>query len=194
MVVEIELKARLDDVDLVKKRLSVMGSFIRSYTKADSYWLVPHSGKSALRIRREHGFDDSGSAYERMLVTSKSKTISGGMEINEELEITISDASLFKKMLEQVGFLQAMHKEKNGWLWAIPSETACLPSIHAELSRLEALGWFLELEILAQDNSSQTVEDSRKRLLALLEELGVPIEHIEERTYSTMLAAIQHGG
>jgi adenylate cyclase class IV len=49
------------------------------------------------------------------------------------------------------------------------------------------LGWFLELEIIADQDDEKTVEESRKRLLAMLEKLEIPAEHIETSPYTVML-------
>ena len=51
-----------------------------------------------------------------------------------------------------------------------------------------SLGWFLELEILAEDAAAPTVAAARQKLLGLLEQLGVPRSRIEERYYSELLA------
>ena len=49
------------------------------------------------------------------------------------------------------------------------------------------LGWFLEIEIQAASDQRQTVEESRSRLLALLEKLEIPADRIEPRPYTVML-------
>jgi adenylate cyclase class IV len=64
------------------------------------------------------------------------------------------------------------------------------PPILAELSMVKSLGWFLEIEILAADNLEKTVEGSRGRLFALLGKLEIPIDKIEERSYTAMLAGV----
>jgi len=60
--------------------------------------------------------------------------------------------------------------------------------ILAELSMVKNLGWFLEIEILADNDCEQTVQESRERLFALLEKLEIPKEWIEDRPYTVMLA------
>ena len=194
MTVEIELKAGLDDYEPVKKRLSALGNYCRSYKKSDTYWFPARTDASektvlpsGLRIRRECGTDADGTAIETVLVTFKEKKISGGIEVSSEHEFTVSNASLFEELLSRLGLNPDIRKEKQGWAWTIPPEASGQPSILAELSLVANLGWFLELEILAADDHAQTVTESRKRLLSLLEKLEIPPECIESRSYSEML-------
>jgi len=197
-MIEIELKARLDDYAPVKERLSVVGDYCRSYKKSDAYWLpaqpvdggivaemsIPPSG---VRVRRESGIDADGAAHEAVLVTYKTKEISGGVEVNHECEFTVSDAGLFEELLGRLGLSRAIRKEKEGWAWTIPPQSAGQSPILAELSLVADLGWFLEIEIMAADDGEQTVKESRGRLFALLEKLEIPVEWIESRPYTAML-------
>jgi len=177
-----------------------VGNYCRSYKKSDSYWLPsqPAAGIAAevsvpatgVRVRRESGIDADGAAHESVLATYKTKEISGGIEVNHECEFTVSDAGLFEELLSHLGLRSAVRKEKEGWAWTIPAQTAGQSPILAELSMVAGLGWFLEIEILAADNCEQTVEESRGRLFALLEKLEIPAEWIETRPYTAMLAGV----
>jgi adenylate cyclase class 2 len=199
MPFEIELKARLDDFALVKERLSVAGSYIRAYKKSDSYWypvqasLLSLDGgniptlPSGLRIRRENSTNADGIIIESILVTYKTKEINDGIEINDEREFTVSDANLFEELLARLGLCRDICKEKEGWAWSIKAGTGRLVPILAELSMVTNLGWFLELEIIANNGDAKTVEESRKHLLATLELLEIPVEQIESRPYTAML-------
>ena len=195
MAVEIELKARLDDFAPVKKRLSALGAYCRSYTKSDTYWLPARvnprqpaaSIPSGVRLRRDRGVDADDAVHEAILVTYKTKEIFDGIEVNDESEFTVSDAAPFEALLLRLGLSEAIRKEKQGWAWLIPSQLPEQPPILAELSSVAGLGWFLEIEIQAANDQRQTVEESRSRLLALLEKLEIPAERIEARPYTVML-------
>jgi predicted adenylyl cyclase CyaB len=198
MPLEIELKAHLDDSTQIEQRLFGLGTYCRSYKKSDSYWFplqivaggmsLPPSG---LRVRRESGTDADGAAYESVLVTYKHKEISDNIEVNDEREFTVSAAPPFEDLLTRFGLHKGISKEKQGRAWAIPPEAtgqsgAVQRPILAELSLVTGLGWFIELEIIAEEDE-QTVEESRKRLLALLEKLEIPADRIESRPYTVML-------
>jgi predicted adenylyl cyclase CyaB len=190
MAIEIELKVRLNDYAQIKERLSVAGDYCRSYKKSDTYWLLPQPAATGVRVRRDSGIDADGSAHESVLATYKIKNISGGIEVNRECEFTVSDAGMFEELLGRLGLHSAVRKEKEGWAWIIPSQIAGQAPILAELSTVKSLGWFLEIEILADNDSEQTVQESRRRLFALLEKLEIPKEWIEDRPYTVMLANV----
>jgi adenylate cyclase class 2 len=209
MPLEIELKAHLDDCTPVEKRLSGLGTFCRSYKKSDSYWFPMQTGTgeaslppSGVRVRRESGTDADGTAYETVLVTYKQKEITDGIEVNDEREFTVSSPSaegvpsdaapIFEDLLTRFGLQKGINKEKQGRAWTIPPESAGQSGavqrpILAELSLVTGLGWFVEIEIIAEDDDGQTVEESRKRLLALLEKLEISADRIEARPYTLML-------
>jgi adenylate cyclase class 2 len=205
MAVEIELKARLDDFEPVRERLFVMGEYCRAYIKSDTYWLPAQQAArqlaaipSGVRVRRESGVNADGAAFGTILVTYKTKEITDGIEINDESEFIVSDAPVFEELLGRLGLHPAHRKEKKGWAWLIaPPQAAAQqqqavaqrqpPPILAELSLVEGLGWFLEIEIQAADNHQQTVDESRRRLFALLEQLKIPADQIESRPYTLML-------
>jgi adenylate cyclase class 2 len=216
MPLEIELKARLDDCKPVEERLSGLGTFCRSYKKSDSYWFPAQTGAeeaslppSGVRIRRESGTDADGTAYETVLVTYKQKEVTDGIEVNDEREFTVSApfskgvpssesaAPIFEDLLTRFGLCKGISKEKQGRAWTIPPESARQSGagqsgavqrpILAELSLVTGLGWFLEIEIIAEDDEEQTVEESRKRLLTLLEKLEITADRIEARPYTLML-------
>jgi adenylate cyclase, class 2 len=190
MAVEIELKAHIDDYAVVKERLSAAGEYCRSYKKSDSYWLPAQPAAAGVRVRRESGVDAAGAAHESVFATYKIKEISKGLEVNHECEFSVSDADSFEEMLSHIGLHKAVCKEKEGWAWTVRSQNEGQPPILAELSLVAGLGWFLEIEILAVDNSKQTVEESRGRLFTLLEKLEIPKDKIEEKPYTAMLAGI----
>jgi len=194
MAVEIELKARLDDYESVRERLFTLGEYCRAYLKSDTYWLPAPSNAgqwsipSGVRVRRESGVNADGSAFGSILVTYKTKEITDGIEVNDECEFTVSDAPVFEELLTRMGLLQTHHKEKKGWAWLVPPHAAAKPPpILAELSLVAGLGWFLEIEIQVAAAAGQTVDESRRRLLALLEQLEIPPERIEPRPYTLML-------
>jgi adenylate cyclase class 2 len=192
MAVEIELKARLDDFEPVRERLFTMGEYCRAYIKSDTYWLPGQQAAtipSGVRVRRESGVNADGSAFDSILVTYKTKEISDGIEVNDECEFTVSDAPVFEELLGRLGLRETYHKGKKGWAWLVASKaSAPEPPILAELSLVAGLGWFLEIEIqVANDSRQAVVEESRRRLLALLDQLEISPDRIEPRPYTLML-------
>jgi adenylate cyclase class 2 len=202
MAVEIELKVRLDGPEPVKQRLSSLGTYRRSYEKSDVYWVAEKKSPSGLppsgvRIRREIATGQEGRGSESALVTYKIREMRDGVEINDEREFAVAGAGqdaegakVFEDLLERLGLEPGIRKEKRGWAWTLDGQ----PPVLAELSLVKNLGWFLELEILAEDRDEQTITESRNRLLSLLETLDIPPERIEKRPYTAMLKELQQQG
>lgn len=194
MPIEIELKAWLDDHEQVKKRLFSLGRFARSFEKNDTYWLptqndnsgmsIPFSG---LRVRRERSTGSGDVEQRAFMVTTKKKRIMGKIEVNDEREFAVSSADFFEDMLCDLGLSKAMQKKKSGWDWQIPTETKGRQPINVEISMVNDLGWFLEIELFAKDDSEQSIEEGRGELFSLLAKLEVPEEKIETRPYSVLL-------
>lgn len=177
MAIEIEIKAWVDDAETVKNRLAAAGEHRGSYRKDDEYWKgrpgSPDALGSGVRLRRTADGPEA-------VVNFKRKEVRDGMEINDEREFGVSDAAAFAELLTRLGLQPWMRKRKIGEAWDIAGITA-------ELSLVEGLGTFIELEILAEEDSAETVDEARSRLLAALDGLGVPRRRIEPRYYTEML-------
>jgi adenylate cyclase class 2 len=208
MAFEIELKARLDEPFKLKERLNALAQYECAYEKDDAYWVLSKpeagpcpntgdipvpagsfAGNSGVRVRREQNTGVKGHSSERVLVTCKVKEVREGIEINDEREFEVSDGAAFGELLKRLGLEPGVRKHKQGWAWFYGN-------IHAELCEVSgkerssgdhSLGWFLELEILADDAEVGTVAAARKELLELLGRLAVGKKYIEERYYSEML-------
>ena len=144
----------------------------------------------SVRVRTETREGSAGEVSREVLVSYKVKEVREGLEINDEREFAVSgpdpaagpDAghAVFEELLRRLGLERRAEKHKQGWAWEYRGITA-------ELSLVRGLGWFVELEILADNDRGETVADARSRLLALLAELGVAAERIESRYYTELL-------
>ncbi|MDR0878433.1 MAG: CYTH domain-containing protein, partial [Treponema sp.] len=158
MALEIEVKARVDEPELLKTRLSAFGKADCSYEKEDTYWFPlaekavsgngPALPPSGLRVRRENnGPFGTAPAEQRQttLVTYKIREPPGadGIEVNQEREFTVSDAGVFEELLGRLGLAPGIGKHKQGWAWNCAGKDGDV--IRAELSEVRGLGWFIEL-------------------------------------------------
>ncbi|MDR1247971.1 MAG: CYTH domain-containing protein [Treponema sp.] len=188
MPIEIELKARVKDHEALNKRVSLLAPLPPlSFEKDDCYWTGGKDGESrpAVRVRKEKILHPGGETKEQALAAYKIKEVREGIEINDEREFAVSDPACFEELLRRLGLEPGSSKNKRGWAWTSGV-------IHAELCEVSgpkrSLGWFLEIEILAESAAAQVVADSRKTLLDFLEQTGLSRDCIEERYYSELLA------
>ena len=185
---EIELKAHVEDYELIKRRLGEKAEYLYSVEKKDTYWFsgeISAPDPFKLRIRGEKRMLPDGSEKASTQVNYKIKEVRDGVEVNDEREFEISSSSCqtaaeFGELLKMIGLRPGVNKWKRGW-------TFYHQGINAELVEVVNLGWFLELEIIADNNNEETFAREKKRLLDLLSELGIEKDAIESRFYTEML-------
>ncbi|MDR2602799.1 MAG: class IV adenylate cyclase [Spirochaetaceae bacterium] len=189
MAYEIELKAWVDDVKQTEARLNKIARFLFSFQKEDVYWYCENKNAfpSGVRLRNEKQILPEDSVKNRLLITYKTKETRDGVEVNEEKEFRVADGpENFEEFMERSGFAPGFSKKKTGKSWCYDCKDFC-GGVTAELTEIDGLGWFLEMEILSEDGSQKTVDLARAILIQLLDDCGVPPEKIESRYYSEML-------
>lgn len=183
MATEIELKAWVDDPQAIRDKIDTFAEFIKAYQKVDTYWLPIAELKSnkenhkrgrlgsGVRVRQENG---------KTFITVKKKEVREEMEINDELEFEVSDSRSFEAFLTALDFAPWIRKSKEGtaWRWK---------NITIELSQVQKIGWFVELEILAETINAEQVAQAREDLLSCLNRIGIPRTKIESRYYTELL-------
>lgn len=187
MATEIELKAWVDDPEGTSLRISGFAEERGLFLKEDAYWRPLIGGRpgdgpapnlgSGVRIRRE------GAAA---TVNFKRKEVRSGMEVNDEREFRVSDADAMGELLSRLGLGVWIRKRKSGRAWDWEGMTI-------ELSEIEGLGTFVELEILSERDDAATVAAARSRLLEGLRRCGVGEDRIEGRYYTEMLEGLRAG-
>jgi adenylate cyclase, class 2 len=174
-VIEVELKAHIEDKAAVERRLASFAKFLRPVDKRDSYWHGPdwkrERGSKGFRVRSE------GSA---LIVTFKTKRMEGGVEVNREREFGISDAEAFREFVERIGCEPYYRKHKTGVAYRYDG-------MMLELLDVEGVGVFLEIERLLDSDAPETISKARKDVHAALALAGIPESAIEPRTYSELI-------
>jgi predicted adenylyl cyclase CyaB len=113
------------------------------------------------------------------LVTAKRKSMHGGVEVNDEIEFSISDSEAFCAFSAMLGYSVSLEKGKAGYSWA-PA-----PQVTIELAEVKGLGHFIEIEEMVEDSAA--IPAARTRVLELLVSLGFGEQDVEPRYYTDML-------
>lgn len=178
-MVEVELKARIEDPGAVERRVASFARFVKKVDKSDSYWHGPgwreRRGTRGFRVRSE------GSVF---VVTFKTKRVEAGYEVNLEREFEISDPGVFREFVERVGCEPYYQKRKIGSAYEYEGMTL-------EVLRVEGAGFFLEIERLLPEESPAAVDNARAGLKTALAMSGVPETAIENRTYSELILGVE---
>ncbi len=181
MATEIELKAWVDDPDTTRTQINSLARSEGTYEKFDTYWRWKDNNPqnpplgSGVRVRKEIRRGNTTG-----IITFKNKEVRDGIEINDEREFEVSDTVVFEELLQRLGLIPWIEKHKTGQSWRAGRITV-------ELSLVEKLGWFVELEILSDQRDSESVDKARTELLTLLDRLGIGRDRLEERYYIEML-------
>lgn len=174
-MLEVELKARIEDPGAVEGRVAAFARFVKKVDKSDSYWHGPgwrdRRGTRGFRVRSE------GDSF---VVTFKSKRLEGGFEMNQEREFEISDPAVFDEFVRRIGCEPYYRKRKVGAAYEYEGMTL-------EILRVEGAGDFLEIERLLATDAPAALEEARAGLKAALAKAGIPESAIEKRTYSELI-------
>jgi adenylate cyclase, class 2 len=183
-VIEVELKAHVQDRAAVLAAVSSFAQAEGEVDKSDEYWHGPdwrlHRGAKGFRVRTE------GDAS---IVTFKTKRSEGGIEINREREFSISDAEAFAEFADRLGCEPFYQKRKRGQRFRVGGSAADPDTATIELLEVVGLGDFIEIEILLPSEDPAALALAQGEIRSLLARSGVGEEHIEPRFYSELLIA-----
>jgi adenylate cyclase class 2 len=179
MQLEIEQKFAVADLRQVRQSLESLGaSFEPPVSQVDSYFRHPNRDfaktDEALRLRR---------VGEENCITYKGPKIDKETKTRRELELALEPGQkafdAWAELLEILGFGRVRDVSKT----RIPGSIAWEGhEVGLSLDRVDGLGTYLELEILADERG---LESAKKRVAGLAEKLG--LERSERRGYLDLL-------
>lgn len=176
-LIEIELKARVADVQAVAARLDAFMTPAGTVDKRDEYWSLPaigsRSSEEYLRFRLR---TESGSFH----VTFKEKTMRGTVEVNRETEFAVDGDEAFKAFARRLGASVLYEKRKTGSAWRSGD-------VLAELVQVDGLGAFLEVETMRADEDPESMRTAISSIREVIERCGLGTADIEPRTYRELL-------
>jgi predicted adenylyl cyclase CyaB len=182
MAIEVEIKAYVDDRPALERLLEERCRRLREFIKEDRYFTgASGSTHNDFRLRIDE---------ETATVTFKKKRLVGGGEANDEREFHVDNPQAFVELAQRVGCSEYLRKRKRGVAFAC--READEPAVHVELTEVDSLGTFLELEVVLDnvgdgEHADAVISQWHARLRSLMVELGVDPGRIEPRTYSALL-------
>ena len=173
-MLEIELKVQVDSLDSIRKTLlSRHAEFEGKQHEHDIYYNAPHrdfaSTDEALRVRYSN---------DHAIITYKGKKIQElGLKAREELNTAVESGEVFEQILDRLGFRKTA--EVNKW-----RENYRLEGASFALDRVEGLGTFVEIEIMAETGTP----DTTTKILNFAKEMGINGEPILASYLELLLA------
>ncbi len=185
-MLEAELKASLGDLaaEELADRAAALGFLpVEQVRERDIYFNGTERDfrrtDEALRLRSVRRLPDG--PWES-LITYKGPKLDRVSNARTEYETGVSDGGTAQKLLEALGYRPLAEVNKVRRTYRLDQVTLCLDQV-------QGLGGFLELELLVPGEEQR--EAAVERLLALLEELGIPRGQLSRRSYLELLAEKQ---
>jgi len=178
-LIEVEFKARVDDLSRVRERAKALGAtYVCVRREHDIYLNHPcrdfAESDEALRVRQANG---------ESFLTYKGKKLSPLTKTREEISIKVDSFDSAKQLLEALGFAEVACVVKEREVWKLGEATIYL-------DRVEKLGSFVEVEM---ETEGERLEDVEKRLLKLVEAIGLRKDMSIRESYLELLLAKTKG-
>ena len=181
MAREIELKAKIPDPKEIIKKISAFAVFLGNFEREDSYWYPEkHDHGYGVRVRKEKFQNVRGESAQKTCITWKKKEVRGNIEHNDENEFEVSSAPVFEEFMIHLGYKPGNFKHKKGSSFKYGNMTI-------EVTEVEKLGWFIELELLFPQKEGETEIAAPEQLLLILDKLGIKRDSIESRPYTQLI-------
>jgi adenylate cyclase class 2 len=165
--IEIELKFLLQNVEELVGRLKKLSKPKETYQK-DTYFIPSHRDflkqnpiSEWLRIRESN--KGISLNYKNWHNKHNAEAVSC-----DECETEFEDVNALKKILENLDFKEIVVVKKNRSNWLYNNTII-------SIDKVAGLGNFIEIELDEVDGKFENVEESKKHLFNVLEELGVKI-------------------
>ncbi|QDA31433.1 class IV adenylate cyclase [Thermococcus indicus] len=163
---EIEVKFRIDFNQTRAAIESLGADFVREEIQEDLYFsLPPHE---LLRVRRISNLGKSFLTYKRIADPGRNEEF-------DELEVEVSDFGTTVEILKRLGYREDIVVRKRRLVYKLGTVTF-------ELSEVEGLGAFLDIEVISDD-----VEKAKRVIWEVAERLGLTEKDVEPRLYQELI-------
>ena len=181
---EVETKVRIDDTEIkaLREKILNIAKFVKKGKKQDDYFAIRRKIKSlypkkAFRIRASK--DEFEVNFKRWLT----KHWTHDIVVKQEFEFKLKGKEQVEDLLalfEDLGFSEWVKKIKENETYAYNKDKRC----SIELNNVKHLGWFMEIEYLAQP---EEIEKARTKIREVLKILDIQQEQIDNTGYTKML-------
>lgn len=172
-MIEVEVKAKIDSFNEMKKRLEQLGAVkTKTEFQQDIYFASPIADfaktDEALRIRTT----DSST-----FITYKGPKLNEEAKTRKEVEMAIESAEKARDIFEEIGFSEARTVRKNRQYYTYEN-------FEISLDDVEGLSPYMEIEIALEDNTDYN--EAQNEIFRLFEKLGIT-DGFERTSYMELL-------
>ncbi|ASJ04584.1 class IV adenylate cyclase [Thermococcus barossii] len=163
---EVEVKFRVDFNSTKRAIESIGAAFVREEIQEDVYLSIPLP--ELLRVRRIGNLNRSFLTYKRIADPGRNEEF-------DELEVEVSSFETTLEILKRLGFKEDVVVKKRRLVYRLGDVTF-------ELSEVEGLGAFLDIEVISDD-----VEEAKHKIWETARRLGLSKEDVEPRLYQELI-------
>jgi len=178
---EVETKVKLEksQIPALRRRIKEIAVFEKEGTKADDYFAIQNSGypKKAFRVRATH--DAFEVNFKKWLTEYWTKEVVVKQEFEFKLRGKEEVADLLA-LFKDLGFTEWVKKIKKNETYVHKKDKR----ISIEINNVKHLGYFMEIEYLAQPHEMKT---AIHKITNTLKELGIDFNQIDNTGYTKML-------
>ena len=180
---EVETKVRIKDVKALREKIKKIAKFEKKETRGDDYFALKRKfrrhayPKKAFRIRKK--LDKFEVNFKKWLT----KYWDDEVVVKQEFEFILKDKEQVDNLLalfRDLGFVEWVKKRKTSESYTHKKDKR----IVIEINKVEHLGYFMEIEYLAQPSE---MEKAKKKIHETLKELGIDKKDIDNTGYTKML-------
>lgn len=176
-MIEVEVKAHVDNFNIVKKALSdLKAQKIKIEYQKDIYFNAPHRDFSktdeALRIRETTTKDSV-----KLILTYKGAKMDEVSKTRKEIEVEIEDKQRMSDILENLGFIPVANVNKERVIYNYNNFVISLDDV-------SKVGTFVEIETEAVEG--ENFEESVEQIFKIYEKLGIT-NGFERRSYLELM-------
>lgn len=180
---EVETKVRIKNPNDLRKKIQRIARLEKKESRGDDYFALHRKfrrhgyPKKAFRIRKKP--DKFEVNFKKWLTRYWDKQV----VVKQEFEFEIKDKSQVENLLalfKDLGFVQWIKKRKTSESYLHKKDKR----IVIEINKVEHLGYFMEIEYLAQPHE---MEKAKRKIKDTLKELDIKQEDIDNTGYTKML-------
>ena len=178
---EVETKVPLEksEVGSIRRRIKKIAKFVKSGTKKDDYFAIRRKGypKKAFRIRAMN--DEFEVNFKKWLKKFWTKEI----VVKQEFEFHLKGKEQVEDMLElfrDLGFVEWVKKIKRNETYEYKKDKRA----NIEINKVRHLGYFMEIEYLAQERE---IKKAKRKIMEILKKLGIKPSQIDNTGYTKRL-------
>lgn len=175
---EVESKIKLNDneVDKFRKKIKKIAKFIKKEKKSDFYFAIEKANYPRKAFRMRYNGKEYIVNFKKWVNNYRANKI----VVKEEFEFKINNKHDFLALMKDLGFVNWVRKIKITESY----QHKKYQKVFIELNFVKHLGYFIEIEYLANKNE---VEDARRQVSRTIKELGINKKQIDNTGYTKIL-------